>query len=227
MAITLAYDVYGTLIDTNGVTEELTRLVGKLAGDFSNTWRNKQLEYSFRRGLMKKYVKFSVCTRQSLDYTCEYFDVDLSSKQKENLLNQYNHLPAFSDVIEALSGFRASGHNMYAFSNGDPESVDTVLSSAGIRDYFDNIISVDDLKTFKPNPDVYQYFLEKSGANITHSWLISSNPFDVIGALNIGMKAAWIKRTKKIIYDPWDIQPTVTVSSLTDFSQYLENYSGN
>ena len=75
---------------------------------FPNTWRNKQLEYSFRRGLMKNYVKFSVCTQQALDYTCEYFDVDLSPKQKEDLLKQYNDLPAFSDVIEALTSLRAS-----------------------------------------------------------------------------------------------------------------------
>jgi len=222
MATTLAFDVYGTLIDTDGVVEKLTRHVGDLSVNFAYTWRNKQLEYSFRRGLMKNYVKFSVCTQQALDYTCEYFDVDLSSKQKEDLLNQYNDLPAFSDVIEALTSLRASGHNMYAFSNGDPVSVDAVLTSAGLRNYFDGIISVDDLKSFKPNPDVYQYFLEQSGADISHSWLISGNPFDIIGALNTGIKAAWLRRSRKMIFDPWDYQPTVTINTLPEFSSYLD-----
>lgn len=55
MTITLAFDVYGTLIDTNGVVEVLHNIVGDKAGDFSRSWREKQLEYSFRRGLMKKY----------------------------------------------------------------------------------------------------------------------------------------------------------------------------
>jgi 2-haloacid dehalogenase len=222
MATTLAFDVYGTLIDTDGVVEKLTRHVGDLSVNFANTWRNKQLEYSFRRGLMKNYVKFSVCTQQALDYTCEYFDVALSPKQKEDLLNQYNNLPAFSDVIEALTSLRASGHNMYAFSNGDPVSVEAVLTSAGLRDYFEGIISVDDLKTFKPNPDVYHYFLEKSGADISHSWLISSNPFDIIGALNTGIKAAWLRRSRKMIFDPWDYHPTVTINTLPEFSSYLD-----
>jgi 2-haloacid dehalogenase len=48
------------------------------------------------------------------------------------------------------------------------------------------------------------------------TWLISSNPFDVIGAINVGMQAAWVKRTPDALFDPWGIQPTVTVSGLTE-----------
>ena len=54
MAITLAFDVYGTLIDTHGVVSELNNLVQDKAEAFSHKWREKQLEYSFRRGLMQK-----------------------------------------------------------------------------------------------------------------------------------------------------------------------------
>ena len=59
MATTLAFDVYGTLIDTQGVTKTLTKWIGDRAEMFSETWRNKQLEYSFRRGLMQSYQPFS------------------------------------------------------------------------------------------------------------------------------------------------------------------------
>jgi len=64
---TLAFDVYGTLIDTNGVVEKLTEYLGELAPSFANTWRDKQLEYSFRRGLIQNYEHFGVCTQQALD----------------------------------------------------------------------------------------------------------------------------------------------------------------
>ena len=57
--ITLAFDVYGTLIDTNVVVEKLTEYLGELAPSFANTWRDKQLEYSFRRGLMENYEHFT------------------------------------------------------------------------------------------------------------------------------------------------------------------------
>ncbi|MHB1621242.1 MAG: hypothetical protein ACYCTY_14915 [Sulfuricella sp.] len=49
MAIALAFDVYGTLIDTHGVIVALEKHVGNKASEFSRTWREKQLEYSFLR----------------------------------------------------------------------------------------------------------------------------------------------------------------------------------
>jgi len=85
---TLAFDVYGTLIDTAGVYVALEKLINTKATLFMNTWRAKQLEYTFRRGLMQNYVDFSTCTRQSLEYTCELLNVDLSETEKNNL----NHI---------------------------------------------------------------------------------------------------------------------------------------
>ena len=66
---TLALDVYGTLIDTNGVLLKLREHLGNQAEAFSALWRDKQLEYSFRRGLMNKYVDFSICTQEAFTYT--------------------------------------------------------------------------------------------------------------------------------------------------------------
>ena len=67
MPVTIAFDVYGTLIDTTGIVAALDARLGAQAGAFSDLWRAKQLEYSFRRGLMQNYRDFSVCTRQALD----------------------------------------------------------------------------------------------------------------------------------------------------------------
>lgn len=77
MAITLAFDVYGTLINTHGVMVALEKHVDK-ASEFSRTWREKQLEYSFRRGLMQNYENFAICTSNALDYTSSYFNSTLS-----------------------------------------------------------------------------------------------------------------------------------------------------
>jgi len=52
-------------------------------------------------------------------------------------------------------------------------------------------------------------------------WLISSNPFDVIGARAAGLQAAWIRRSAASIYDPWGIDPTFTVATLTELYDVL------
>jgi len=224
MATTLAFDVYGTLIDTHGLVARLQELIGEKASEFSRTWRDKQLEYSFRRGLMQNYETFTVCTKNALDYTCSFYQIQLAEEQKNELLSGYRVLPAFDDVGNGLSALQSSGFRIYAFSNGSAEAVDTLLTSAGIRDLFLGIVSVDELKSFKPNPAVYCHFLRKSGASGSDAWLISSNPFDVIGAISAGMRSVWLKRSPDAIFDPWGIEPTLTVSSLLDLADKIQNY---
>lgn len=116
MAVTLAFDVYGTLIDTAGVVKTLRDIVPDKAAAFSAQWREKQLEYSFRRGLMQNYRDFSVCTRQALDYTCRVLDVDIPESDRISLMEIYRVLPPFSEVPEALKVLRAGDTRMFAFS---------------------------------------------------------------------------------------------------------------
>jgi len=213
---TLAFDVYGTLIDTHGVLTALEKLVGDQALPFSNSWRDKQLEYSFRKGLMQNYQTFAVCTRQALDYTCALYQVALSEEQKRELMGIYRVLPAFDDVREGLTRLKAAGFRLFAFSNGAADALETLLTNAGIRELFLGVVSVDDIKSFKPNPAVYSHFLRKAVATGGEAWLISSNPFDVIGAISAGMKSAWVKRNPQAVFDPWGIEPTVTVASLLE-----------
>ena len=165
MPITLAFDVYGTLIDTHGVVSRLHNIIGNIAKDFSHTWREKQLEYSFRRGLMQNYENFAICTRQALDFTCSYYKVSLTKEQKYELLDSYRTLPTFNDVEDGLSRLKAANYRLYAFSNGSADAVETLLEAAGIRDFFVGVVSTDDLKSFKPNPAVYSHFLRQSGAS--------------------------------------------------------------
>lgn len=219
MPITIGFDIYGTLINTDGVVMILQKFIGDTAGAFAQTWRSKQLEYSFRRGLMQNYRDFAVCTSQALDYSCLAHGQALSAGQKNELLAVYRQLPAFDDVHDGLSRLQARQHRLFAFSNGSAEAVRTLLDSAGISAFFEGVVSTEDLRSFKPNPAVYSHFLRQSGASGSDAWLVSSNPFDVIGAVSAGMKAAWLKRSPKAIFDPWETEPTLTVGSLVELSE--------
>jgi 2-haloacid dehalogenase len=225
MAITLAFDVYGTLIDTHGIVTALEKYAGDKATEFSRAWREKQLEYSFRRGLMRNYQSFAVCTRDALDFTGAYFKVPLSREAKEKLLGTYRILPAFDDVADGLASAKKSEFRMFAFSNGNRDAVEALLTHARIRDYFMDVVSVDEIKSFKPNPDVYRHFLTRAGASGTDTWLISSNPFDVIGAVSSGMRAAWVKRSPDALFDPWGIEPTLTVHNLLGLAEQIKQQS--
>lgn len=216
MSGTLAFDVYGTLIDTHGIVSILAKMVGATAERLSHTWREKQFEYTFRRGLMQHYENVAVCTSHAIEYTCIYHKASLSNEQKQKLIGGYRTLPAFNDVEEGLATLKAANFRLFAFSNGSADAVNALLVAAGIGDYFVGIVSVDDLQSFKPNPAVYIHFLRESEASRSDAWLISSNPFDVIGAISAGMRAAWVQRSKDSIYDPWGIESTITVGNLAE-----------
>lgn len=140
MEITLGFDVYGTLIDTHGIIAVLEKFAGDKAAAFSRTWRDKQLEYSFRRGLRQNYANFAVCTGDAFDYTAALMNVRFSKSGKDEVIAAYRTLPAFDDVAEGLERARQSGYRMFAFSNGSADAVETLLKSAGIREYFIGVI---------------------------------------------------------------------------------------
>ena len=200
-------------------------VVGDKAALFSSLWREKQLEYSFRRGLMQNYQHFAICTKNGLDYTCEALGVSLSDDDKLSLMAKYKVLPTFDDVHASLPSLKEAGYHLYAFSNGRAEDVQGLLDNAGISSYFFDVISTDEIKSFKPNPAVYAHFLRRTRASGQQAWLISGNPFDVIGAISAGMCGAWVKRNPGSLFDPWEIQPSVTVESLDQLESAVSLYT--
>lgn len=216
MSLTLGFDIYGTLIDPHAVVVKLSESLGDRATEFSRIWRDKQLEYTFRRGLMQRYENFAVCTRQALDYTDTLMQTDLDDRTKQALMQTYRILPAFDDVKSSLQLVSEKGFRLFAFSNGVADAVQGLLEHAEISHFFEGIVSVDSIQTYKPSPEVYRMFLESTGSEAQRSWLISSNPFDVQGAISFGMNAAWLKRAATAVFDPWEIEPTIEIESLTE-----------
>ena len=222
MPIALGLDVYGTLVDPLEMERQLKALFGDRGSAMCALWRQKQLEYSFRRGLMRRYEDFDACTRRALSYVCDTFKVELTDAAQRQLLTDYLHLPPFSDVLPALEALKASGCVLLAFSNGVEDSVRTVLSNASVLPYLEAVVSVDDIKSFKPNPDVYAYLARRCG-ECSETWVVSANPFDVIGAKSAQLKAVWVKRNPEVVFDPWEFEPDIVVSNLFELANELKS----
>lgn len=221
----LAFDVYGTLIDTQAVLGKLTELVGDPAPAISRLWRQKQLEYSFRRGLMRDYRDFSVCTRDALVYACQEHGRTLAPSDIEQLMLAYGELDTFPDVQTSLQALRDSGFALYAFSNGSQSAVDRLLQRAGIADAFTAIVSVEAVRSFKPAPEVYAHLSKVCEEPTERICLVSGNPFDVLGAAYTGMKTAWLRRDPSVQFDPWGVEPDITLESLNGLASRLREAS--
>ena len=215
---TLGFDVYGTLVNPLAMAEPLRALVGEQADRFAELWRSKQLEYSFRRGLMRRYVDFDACTRQALRYTQCALQCELPESDQDRLLEAYLYLPLFPEVTASLTALKAQGHRLVAFSNGVETSIRALLANAGVLSLLEDVVSVDDLRTFKPDPAVYEYLAKRTGRAPAETWLVSSNAWDVIGAKAAGLRAAWVKRQSEAVFDPWEVEPDLIVGSLDELA---------
>ena len=216
MSITLALDIYGTLINPLAVRTALAAHVGDDAPAFAELWRTKQLEYSFRRGLVGAYRDFANVTRAALEFTCAAFAIELSATDSAALMDQYRALDPFPDAAPALRGLSETGVALHAFSNGVADDIAALLRHAGLDKMIASIVSADEVQTFKPDPRLYRHFLARTGSSPHTTWLVSSNPFDVIGAAACGWHTAWVQRQASSVFDPWDHAPTVVVSSLEE-----------
>jgi 2-haloacid dehalogenase len=195
----LALDVYGTLVDTGGQVDRLRRVVGDRAPDFSDAWRQVQLEYTFR-----------------LDAVAGRFGVELTDDQRQELLDGYGRLPAYDDAEEALRRLSGSGVRTVAFTNGSAAAARGLLDHAGLLALLDDVVSVEPVRSFKPDPAVYAHLLEQLGLPAPRVALVSGNSFDVIGAAHVGLTTVWVRRRPGAALDPWGVSPDRTVAALTE-----------
>ena len=217
----MALDVYGTLVDPAGMALRLGASFGARAPVAAQLWREKQLEYTFRRALMRKYADFDVCTLQALRYVSASLGVTLDEAEEHALLEAYLHLPAFTDVRDGLAMLRRAGYRLVALTNGTLHSARSVLQNAGISEFLEDVLSVEPIATFKPDPAVYALLEKLSAGRAEPAWLVSGNPFDVIGAKAAGLRAAWLRRDPQRIFDPWEFSPDLVVRNLEELCQKL------
>ena len=211
------FDIYGTLIDTRGVLVYLEKLLGKEeASSFSRKWRETQISYSFRRSMLGLFAPFTQCTSDALHHTCQVKNVSFTDHEVSQLLEMYRKLPTFPDVKSNLERLAQNHHSIYAFSNGATSDLMQLLGHAGILTLFIDIISVEKVKKFKPDPMVYDHLKEAVNAPVDQMKFISANPFDVQGALCAEIPVVWLKRSVDARFDPWGPQPRVIISNLDE-----------
>ena len=225
MTTVLAFDVYGTLVDVSGAAAALARRLegdAALAERVSARWREKQLEYSFRRTMMGLEADFSRCTREGLAFALAEAGVSLDAEGRGEVFAEYGALPLFPDAVAALAALSGRERvRLFAFSNGSAEAVRGVLGGNGALGFFADVVSVGEVGKFKPSREVYAHFLRRAEAQGEDAWLVSGNPFDVLGAQNAGMRAAWVRRDGAM-FDPWeDFSPPVIVESLSELESAI------
>lgn len=236
--IVLAFDAYGTLLSIESIAKKLAEHFGQeKAQTIAATWRKYQLEYTWRLNSMNQYEPFSAMTMRSLRHALKESGVSLDQARIDGLMKAYDSLSMFPDVNPALEKLAQTPHiTAVVFSNGThamvSQSVNHSPDLSPHAQVFKQIVVIEEVKKFKPAPEVYEYLAKKVGKSRTEMgdiWLVSGNPFDVVGAKTMGMKAAWVDRAGSGWADQLvegDLgRPTVIVRGLDEVVDAVNGYT--
>jgi len=190
----LAFDAYGTLYDVHSVIELAEQLFPGQGTALSNAWRLKQLQYTWQRSLMNRYADFWKVTEDGLVFAANSLNLALDPSKRKQLLDAYLSLKTFPDVPPGLKELSTAGYKLAILSNGAPRMLQEVTKNAGVDQFLPRIISVDEVKIYKPSPRVYQLAAKKLGTAPEATGFVSSNAWDVAGAASIGLATFWINR---------------------------------
>ena len=204
------FDAYGTLYDVHSVAARCESNWPGKGAQLSLLWRAKQLEYTWQRSLMQRYAPFSTVTRDALAYSCEVLELELSVAQVEGLMAEYLNLSLYPDVVRTL---QALNTRKAILSNGSPDMLLPLVRNSGLE--LDAVISVDELRIFKPAPQVYALAVEKLHLDHSKIGFVSSNCWDAMGAKSYGFQVYWINRAGAPV-DRLGFKPDRILASLNE-----------
>jgi 2-haloacid dehalogenase len=178
------------------------------------------------------YENFSAITRNSLLHALADNDSQLSDDNIEELMRAYDNLSTFADVDPTLTRIAADlSIQAVIFSNGTKTMVlNSILRSADLSPHasvFRDVVTVEEVKQYKPARACYEHLAKQTGQDPSHMsnlWLVSGNPFDIVGARSAGMRAIWVDRMGVGWKDgATDLRPTAIAHSLEHALQEIQS----
>lgn len=215
----LVFDAYGTLYDVASVTTLCDRHFEGHGRAISDIWRQKQLEYTWLSSLMGRYQDFWQLTAAGLRFACGSLGLTLSEDTFRELMENYLQLAPYAEVPGALR--QLSAHMPLAIlSNGSPEMLLKVTQHNGFTPYLKDVISVHELRTFKPSPGVYELAVSKLGIPKEAIGFVSSNSWDAVGAKAFGFQVFWINRFDRF-QEQLGVSPDHEIRSLDEIAPLI------
>ncbi len=214
----IAFDAYGTLFDVFSVTALCEELFPGHGAALAQLWRAKQLQYSLLSSMMRRYKNFWELTSDGLVYAARALQLTLTDEARERLMEAYLRVAAFPDVRPGLEALKMGGVSTAILSNGTPAMLHAAVTNAGIGTLIDEIISVDDVKVFKPDPRVYDLIEQRLGVPRSQIGFVSSNSWDIHGAGAAGLYTFWIQRQAGEPQEELGFPATRTVRTLTELA---------
>lgn len=136
------------------------------------------------------------------------------------------HWQREADALPTLQTLCEQGYRLGMISNaGDDQDVQMLVDQAGLRSYFEVILTSAAQGIRKPNPRIFQQALQHWGAPPEKAVMVGDTlGADILGARNTGMSSVWITRRASPNQPHQDtIFPDARVETLSELPELLAN----
>ncbi|MDP5033079.1 MAG: haloacid dehalogenase type II [Paraglaciecola sp.] len=217
----IVFDVNETLLDL----ETMRRSIGDALGgkdELTTLWFSTMLHHSLVTTVSGDYQDFGKIGVAALLMVAQNEGISITQEQaviaiKTPLLS----LPAHPDVKPGLAALKAKGYTLVSLTNSSNEGVQTQFANAGLTDFFEQRMSIEDIKVYKPDLRAYAWALKKLGIKPEDALMVAAHGWDVAGAKAAGMQTAFVARPGKALY-PLAPQPDYVVKDLNELVALLE-----
>jgi 2-haloacid dehalogenase len=189
----VAFDAF-PIFDPRPLAALAEKLFPGRGTEFMNTWRTRQFEYTWLRSLTRNYSDFLSTTRDALIYAAKALRIDISAEQERALMGQYFQLPVWPDVVPSLRALRAAGIKLVFLSNFTEEMMVRNCKHNGIDGLFDEFFSADLVRSYKPDPAVYEVAVKRLKLAKEQIVFTAFAGWDASSAAQYGYPTVWVNR---------------------------------
>ncbi len=138
----------------------------------------------------------------------------------DHVMAGFSELGVHPDVPEGVRALADLGIRLVTLSNGAASVAEGLLGRAGVRDHFEQLLSVEDAGSWKPAADAYRYAVQRCDVDPDDAMLVAVHPWDVDGASRAGLATAWVDRAGAP-YPECFTAPGVRAGSLVELAAVL------
>jgi 2-haloacid dehalogenase len=196
--LVILFDVNETLLDMSPLKKKVNEVLGNKEG--FRIWFGMLLQYSLVDNSTGSYHEFSAIADATLDMAAKTLGKEIKEQDKKQALALIKQLKAYPDVEKGLSMLKAAGYRLATLTNSASQTQMAQLNHAGLSKYFEQTLSVDEVKKYKPALESYKYAAKALGVNTGEMVMVAAHGWDIAGALAAGMQAGFIERKGQSLY---------------------------
>ena len=177
---TLLFDFDGTLLDTNELI--IQTFLSVLGTRYPGRFEREDVLHFIGPSLKQTFDQIDASLTEELIKEYRAWNLEMHDQMAVE----------FDGVTETLRKLKAREISMAIVSTKRRDVIQRGLKLMGIQDIFTTIISLDDVKTPKPDPEPILLALEKLGADKEEALMIGDNSHDIEGGQNAGIRTAGV-----------------------------------